>query len=424
MIKVLIKNGTVVDPSQGIVDKIDLLIEGDRIKRLDYEIFEPEAQVIDASGLIVAPGFVDLHVHFRDPGQTYKEDILSGSKCAVAGGFTTVVAMPNTNPPIDSPHVARYVSAQGKCWGLCDVLPAGTITVGRKGEELSDFYALKEAGCVCFTDDGSPVQRTDIMQKALIFSSELGVPIMNHCEDDLLSQGSVTEGYLSALTGLKSRYPEAEETMIARDCVLAYRTGGHLHVQHLTTGFGVELIRFFKEKGVKVTCEVNPYHLLLDEGTMLSEGPLARVNPPLRKKEDVLALREALREGVIDCVATDHAPHAPYEKGLIDSSLPGMIGLQTALPIMLKLVEEEVISLVRMVDLMSCAPAKIIGLEVGTLKEGSPADVVIFDPKKEWVLNEETNFSKSKNTPLWGKPLKGKVIYTLKGGRIVYKENS
>ncbi len=423
MLKYLIKGGTVVDPSQGLFEELDILIEGEKIKKLGRELFEPEAQIIDAKGLIVCPGFVDLHVHLRDPGQTYKEDILSGSKSAVAGGFTTVVCMPNTEPPIDTPQTARYVIATANCWGLCNVLPAGTITKGREGKELADLYALKEAGCVAFTDDGSPLMDSSLMRKALELSSQLGVPIMNHCEDDYLARGVINEGEVSALLGISSRPPEAEDVLNARDCILAYYTGGHVHIQHLTTALGVEIIRYFKGKGARITCEVNPNHLLFTEKEVLRSGANARVNPPLRKEEDRRALLQAIADGTVDCIATDHAPHAPHEKGRLDSSMPGIIGLQTALPLMLSLVQEGIIDLPRLVELMSTEPAKIINLERGNLKEGSVADIAIFDPNREWLLNEETNFSKSKNTPLWNRVLRGKVTYTIKAGKLVYKDN-
>lgn len=411
-----------MDPSQGLSGRYDLLIEGDKISRVGEEIFEPEAQVIDASGLVVVPGFVDLHVHLRDPGQTYKEDILSGSKAAAAGGFTTVVCMPNTEPPIDSPPIVEYILRKANSYGICRVLPAGTITKGRKGKELSDFFGLRKAGCVAFTDDGSPVMDSGVMRRALELSAQMDVPIMNHCEDDSLASGAINEGEVSALTGISSRPPEAEDILNARDCILSLYTGGHVHIQHLTTALGVEIVRYFKGKGAKVTCEVNPYHLLFTEEEVLRSGGNAQVNPPLRRREDVKVLREALSDGTIDCVATDHAPHAPFEKGRLGSAMPGMIGLQTALPMMLLLVSEGVISLSKMVELMSTNPARIIGVEGGTLREGSPADVALIDVKKEWVLDEGTNLSKSRNTPLWGKRLVGKVIYTIKGGRIVYKE--
>ncbi|HIC98082.1 MAG TPA: dihydroorotase [Aquificaceae bacterium] len=424
MLKHLIKGGTLIDPSQDLVGVYDLLIEGDKIKEIGEDLFEPEAQIIDAVGLVVAPGFVDLHVHFRDPGQTHKEDVLSGSRCAVAGGYTTVVCMPNTDPPIDSPEIACYVKERAKNYGLCDVLPAGTITKRREGKELANLWALREAGCVAFTDDGSPVMDAEIMKRALELSAQLGVPVMSHCEDNNLARGEINEGKVSALLGLGTRPPEAEDILNARDCILALRTGGHIHIQHLTTALGVDIIRFFREKGARVTCEVNPYHLIYTEEEVLFSGANARVNPPLRKEEDLKALREAIADGTIDCVATDHAPHTFSEKNLLETSPPGIVGLQTALPIMLGLVSEGVLSMLRMVELMSTKPAAILGIEAGTLKRGAPADIVIFDPSKEWVLCEETNFSKSRNTPLWGKKLRGKVIYTIKRGRVVYKDNN
>ena len=423
MIKYLIKKGTLIDPSQNLEGVYDILVEGDRVKRIGTDIFEPEAEIIDAEGLVVAPGFVDLHTHLRDPGQTYKEDIESGSRCAVAGGYTTVVCMPNTDPPIDSPWVAEYVLLKSKCLNICNVLPAGAVTKGRRGKELTDMYSLKEAGCVAFTDDGSPVMDSGLMRKALEISAQIGVPILDHCEDDSIATGSVNGGEVSALIGFSSRPPEAEDVLNARDCILAYHTGGHIHIQHLTTALGVDIVRYFKDKGSKVTCEVNPYHLILSEEEILRQGSLARVNPPLRREEDIKALRSALVDGTIDCVATDHAPHAGFEKGLVEGAMPGMIGLQTALSVMISLVSEGVITLRRMVQLMSTNPAKILGIEAGTLKEGSVADIVIFDPDKEWVLNEETNYSKSRNTPFWGRTLRGKVIYTIKAGRVVYKDN-
>ncbi|NPA32590.1 MAG: dihydroorotase [Aquificae bacterium] len=422
MLKLIVKNGYLVDPSQNLEGNYDILVENGVIKKIDKNIFAPEAQVIDAKGLVVSPGFVDPHVHLRDPGQTHKEDIESGSKCAVAGGFTTIVCMPNTSPPLDNPSTVHYVLKKSKDIGLCRVLPAGTITKGRKGEELSDFYALKSAGCVAFTDDGSPVMSANVMRRALELCSQLGTLVMNHCEDDTLAYGAVNEGKLSALIGLSERPPEAEEIQVARDCILSLRTGGSLHIQHVSTELSVEIIRYFKEKGAPVSAEVNPHHLLFTEEELLRSGANAKVNPPLRTEKDRKALISALLDGTIDCFATDHAPHAPFEKGLIELSPPGMIGLQTALSCALELYREGVLNLRKVVELMSTNPARLLKLPFGTLKENSPADITIFDPNKEWVLNEETNLSKSKNTPLWGKTLKGKVIYTIKEGKLVYKD--
>lgn len=423
MSRILIKKARLVDPSQHLDRTGDILIEKGRIKAVGEDLFELEAQVIDARGLVASPSFVDLHVHLRDPGQEYKEDLGSGMRCAVAGGFTTLVCMPNTTPPIDTPEVAQYILRKSEDLGLCRVLPAGAITKGRKGRELVDFYALKRAGCVAFTDDGAPLMDSKLMERALELTAQLGSFVMNHCEDDRLAYGHINEGYVSSLLGIASRSASAEDVLVARDCILAYHTGGHIHLQHLSSSLSLELVRFFKEKGARVTCEVNPYHLLFTERELLSSYALAKVNPPLRKEEDRKALLEGLKEGTIDCIATDHAPHAVWEKGQIEKAMPGMIGLQTALPMMLELVREEVISLSRMVELLSCRPARILGIDsCGTLKEGTRANLVLFDPEKEWVLEEKTNYSKSQNTPLWKRRLRGKVMYTIFEGRLVYQD--
>lgn len=423
MSKILIKKARVIDPCQKVDHVKDILIEKGRIKAIGDNLFELETQVIEAKGLIACPSFIDLHLHLRDPGQEYKEDLESGMRCAVAGGFTHIVCMPNTKPPIDSPEVAQYIIKKAEDIGLCRVLPAGAITKGRKGQELVDFYQLKKAGCVAFTDDGSPLMDSRLMEKALKLTNQLGSFIMNHCEDDKLAYGHVNEGKISSLLGIAARPASAEDILVSRDCILAYHTGGHIHIQHLSSSLSLDIIRFFKEKGAKITCEVNPYHLLFNEEELLSSYANAKVNPPLRQEGHRRALLEALRDGTIDCIATDHAPHALWEKTSLEKAMPGMIGLQTALPMMLTLVREGYISLMRMVELMSCAPAKILGIDdCGCIKEGSKANLVIFDMEKEWILNEDTNFSKSKNTPLWGKVLKGKVIYTIFEGKLVYKD--
>ncbi len=423
MSKILIKRARVIDPSQGLDSVKDILIEKGRIKSVGDGLFELEAQIIDAHGLIACPSFVDMHVHLRDPGQEYKEDLESGMKSAVAGGFTTLVCMPNTNPPIDSPEVAQYIIRKAEDIGLCKVLPAGALTKGRKGKDLVDFYALKRAGCVAFTDDGSPLMDPGLMEKALRLTAQLGSLVMNHCEDDRIAYGYINDGYVSSLLGLASRSASAEDILVARDCVLAYYTGGHIHIQHVSSSLSLDIIRFFKDKGVRVSCEVNPYHLLFNELELLNSYANAKVNPPLRGEDQRKALLEALKDGTIDCVATDHAPHAPWEKGSLEKAMPGIIGLQTALPMMLQLVEEGHISLSKMVELMACNPAKILGLEdCGSIRVGAKANLVLFDPEREWILGEETNFSKSRNTPLWNKPLKGKVIYTIFEGRVVYQD--
>ncbi len=423
MSKLLIKRGRIVDPSQNLDTVMDILVEKGKIKAIGENLFELEAQLIDASGLVVCPSFVDIHAHLRDPGETYKEDIESASRCAVAGGYTTLVCMPNTKPPIDNPHVANYIIQKAKSVGLCYILPSGTLTKGREGRELSDFYALKQAGCVALTDDGSPLMDSRLMQRALELAGQLGLLVMNHCEDDTIAYGHINEGYVSSLLGVASRPPQAEDILVARDLILSYHTGSPLHIQHLSSALSVELIRYFKGKGAKVSCEVNPYHLVFTQEEVLKSGSLAKVNPPLRREEDRQALLEALKDGTIDCIATDHAPHATWEKGQIEKAKAGMIGLQTALPIALELVRHGHINLSKMVELMSCAPAKLLRLEdCGALKVGSKANLTIFDPEREWVLDERTNFSKSQNTPLWKKTLKGKVIYTIYEGKVVYSD--
>ncbi len=421
MSKFLVKKGRVVDPSQNMDVVRDILIENGVIKSIGEDIFEHDAQIVDASGKVVCPSFVDFHVHLRDPGQTYKEDIESGSRCAVAGGYTHMVCMPNTKPPIDSPEIVEYIKDKAEKVGLCRIMPSGAITKGREGKELTDFYALKRAGCLVLTDDGSPLMDSRLMKKALELAGQLGLLVMNHCEDDKLAYGYVNDGYVSSLLGVLPRPKSAEDILVARDCILSYYTGSPLHIQHVSSPLSVDMIRYFKDKGAKVSCEINPHHLLFTEEEVLKSGSNARINPPLRSQKDRQALLEALKDGTIDCVATDHAPHAPWEKGQIENAMPGVIGLQTALPSMLELVREGIINLRRVVELMSCNPAKLLGLECG-IKEGSLANLVIFDPEREWVLDESTNLSKSKNTPLWNGKLKGKVLYTFFNGRVVYKD--
>ncbi len=420
MSKILIKKARTIDPSQNLDDTLDILISDGKIEKIGKSIQKSEAKVIEATGLVLCPSFVDIHVHLRDPGQTYKEDIESGSKCAVAGGYTTLVCMPNTIPPIDDPAIAQYIINKSEKVGLCKVFPAGAITKGRKGKELTDFYALKKAGCVALTDDGAPLMDSLLMQRALELAADLGLLIMNHCEDDRIAHGHINEGSVSSLLGIPSRPASAEDILVARDCILSYHIGSPIHMQHISSSLSLDIIRSFKEKGAKVSCEVNPYHLFFTEEEILRSYANAKVNPPLRKETSYLI--SGLVDGTIDCIATDHAPHAPWEKSSIEKAMPGMIGLQTALPLMLKLVEEGIITLKRMVELMSYNPLKILNLPYHPIKEGETANLVIFDPKQEWILNEATNMSKSKNTPLWNKKLKGKVKFTFFEGRIVYED--
>lgn len=422
---ILIKNGHVVDPQNNLNDKFDILIEKGEIKRIEKNI-QPFAgcEVIDAEGKIITPSFTDIHVHFRDPGQTYKEDIESGSKAAVAGGYTTVVCMPNTIPAIDDVPIVRYIIEKGEEVGLCRVLPSAAITKGRKGKELTEMALLKDAGAVYFTDDGAPVMDSFIMRKAMEYAGSLGTFVADHCEDLNLSQNGVAhEGEIAAALGLPPLPPEAEDTMVARDCILSIQTGMPVHICHISSKLSVEIVAWAKAMGAKVTAEVTPHHLYLTDEEFLDFSCIAKVSPPLRTHEDIEATRWALASGIIDFVATDHAPHAHYEKMQeLQACPPGMLGLQFALPIVLELVKKDYFDLDRMVEVMSIEPAKKIGLKPPQIKECEIAELTIFDPFETWEVNEETILSKSKNTPLLGRKLTGKVKYTFFNGKIVYRD--
>ena len=425
MAKLLIKGGYIVDPSQNIEGISDLLIENGRISKIEKNISPSgDEEVINAKGLVVAPAFVDPHAHLRDPGFIHKEDIESGSKAAVFGGFTVVVSMPNTKPETDNPAIVQYQILKAKEVGLINLFPAAAITKGRKGKELTEFGALKEAGAIALTDDGTTPTDEALLRRAFEWAADLDLLITDHAELPSLSKGHLNEGKVSALLGIEGRNRVAEALAVARDGYLAQITGARVHIQHMTAKESVELLEFFKNKGVNITGEVNPNHLLLTEEAILKYGAIAKVNPPLRTEEDRKALIKALAEEIIDCIGTDHAPHSPEEKAKpLDQAPPGMLGFQVALPALVKLYNEGYITLKRLVEVLSTSPAKILKLypEYGTLKVGTTADVVIFDLKKEWVFSEEINPSKSKNSPFLNQKLVGKVIYTIKGGKIVYR---
>lgn len=422
---IIIKNGYLVDPENNLNEKFDILIENGVIKKIDKDI-EPfaGAEVINAENLIITPSFVDLHVHFRDPGQTYKEDIYTGSLAAVAGGYTTVVCMPNTLPAIDDVTVVRYIIEKGEEVGLCRVLPSAAITKGRKGKELTEMALLKDAGAVYFTDDGAPVMDSFIMRKAMEYAGSIGSFVADHCEDlNLSNNGVAHEGEIAAALGLPPLPPEAEDTMVARDCILSIQTGMPVHICHISSKLSVEIVAWAKAMGAKVTAEVTPHHLYLTDEEFLDFSCIAKVSPPLRTHQDIEATRWALASGIIDYVATDHAPHSHNEK-MMDLHIcpPGMIGLQFALPIVLELVKKDYFDLNRLVEVMSTNPAKKIGIKPPALKEGEIAELTIFDPFESWEVNEETILSKSKNTPLLGRKLVGKVKYTFYNGKMVYKD--
>jgi dihydroorotase len=429
-ISLLIRGGHIIDPNQSIDQVGDLLIAEGKIVQIDSTVILSKAQHLDATGLVVCPGFIDLHCHLREPGFEDKETIATGTKAAAIGGFTTVCCMANTNPPLDSPPAVDWVKQKASRDSLVAVLPIGCITKGRKGEKLTDMAGLAEAGVVAFSDDGDPVASSQLMRRAMEYSRDLGSPIIDHCEDKTLSNnGIINEGQMSAKLGLKGIPAAAEEVMVTRDLTLAKLTRARLHIAHVSTKGSVELIRRAKEEGVSVTAEVTPHHVTLTEERIAGESPNksfdtnAKVNPPLRTKEDVQALIKGLKDGVIDAIATDHAPHTPADKNCApELAAFGISGLETALGCLMGLVHRGEISLTQLISKLTCEPARVISRngELGTLKARAPANITIFDPDREWIVNSRNFASKGKNTPYDGYKFKGKIMATIVSGRIVY----
>jgi dihydroorotase len=428
----LIRGGHIIDPSQGIDQVGDLLIAEGKIMQIGGTVIPGEAKNLDASGLVVCPGFIDLHCHLREPGFEEKETIATGTKAAAIGGFATVCCMANTEPPLDTPTAVAWVKQKASKDSLVAVLPIGCITKGRKGEELTDMGELAEAGVVAFSDDGNPVASSQLMRRAMDYSRDLGLPIIDHCEDKALSgNGIINEGQISTELGLKGIPAAAEEAMVARDLTLAKQTKARLHIAHVSTKGSVELIRRAKRDGISATAEVTPHHLTLTEERITDKAsnepfdPNAKVNPPLRTKEDVQALIEGLKDGVIDAIATDHAPHTLAGKNCgLELAAFGISGFETALGCLMGLVHQGAISLTQLISKLTCEPAKVIGRngELGTLKAGTPANITILNPDREWVVNSSSFASKGKNTPYDGYKFKGKVMATIANGRIAYIE--
>ena len=443
MSSLLIRGGRVLDPASGLdMASGDILIEDGRIAAVGPDLTErastgsarTDLKVIDASGLVVCPGFVDLHTHLRDPGFEYKETIETGTRAAARGGFTTVCAMPNTEPPIDSRSVVDYVLGRAAEAGVVRVLPIGCVTKGRAGTQLAELGELAEAGCVAFSDDGAPVADAAVMRRALEYASTFDTPVVDHCEDPQLAGGVMHEGWVSTRLGLQGIPAASEESAIARDLALAAQTGARLHIAHISTAGGVELVRRAKAAGLRVTAEVTPHHLALThEAVMHREGESglaydtnAKMYPPLRRPEDVAACIEGLRDGTIDAVATDHAPHAVQEKLCeFDAAAFGMSGLETAFALAMTAVEIGVLSLERLVEALTIGPVRALGLDrrvpgLGTLAVGASGDVVLLDPKREWLVDPEAFASKGKNTPLGGRRLRGQVVATAYAGEVVH----
>ncbi len=424
---ILIKGGTVVDPVRGKEEKRDIIIDGERIKDILPQGKIPKENVfqkiINAENMIICPGLVDMHVHLREPGHEYKEDIESGTLAAVAGGFTAVACMPNTDPPNDNSSVTSFILRQAEIKAHCRVYPIAAITVGRKGERLTEFGDLKKAGAVGVSDDGRSVLNSDLMRRALEYAKYHGLAVISHCEDPYLSEGGVMhEGEVATMLGLMGIPSESEEIMVARDILLSKLTKAPVHIAHVSTKGSVELIRRAKEEGIPVTAETAPHYFSLDHRAVIGYDTNAKVNPPLRTEEDVEEIKKGLKEGVIDVIATDHAPQSPLEKDVeFDKAEFGMIGLQTALPLTLNLVREGILSLPEAIKKLSYAPASILGIPWSNIEIGARADIVIIDPDYSYVLEERHIFSKSKNTPFLGKRLSGIVKFTIIEGKIIYE---
>ncbi len=419
----LIKAGRVIDPSQGIDKVADLLVENGVVKEIGAGLAAPAGtEVIDAAGKYVVPGLIDMHVHLRDPGLEYKEDIVSGARAAVAGGFTSVCCMPNTKPVIDNKAIASYIIAKAKEQGLCNVFPVGTITQGMGGERLSEMGELKESGCVAVSDDGRPVKSAELMRRALQYARGMGIMVISHAEDlELVGEGTMNEGFTSTELGLKGIPRVAEDIATAREIMLAEYTGSPVHIAHVSTEGAVRIIRDAKARGVRVTCETAPHYFTLTDDAVRGYNTNAKMNPPLREAADLAAIREGLADGTIDCIATDHAPHHIDEKDLeFNEAMNGIIGLETSLPLSLGLVRDGVLTLPALVERMSCRPSAILGLDRGTLRPGAIADVTVIDPEKGWTVTPAALASKSKNSPWLGAEMQGAAACTIVGGKVVY----
>jgi len=419
--RLVIKSGYVIDPSQSLEGIFDVLVENGVIKAVDINIDVEEAEVIHAQGKIVTPGLIDVHVHLREPGFEYKETIHTGVKAAVAGGFTAVCCMANTNPVNDNQEVTRYILKKATECGLARVYPIGAVSKQLKGEELACIGELKEAGVVALSDDGNPIVNSGFLRRALEYAKYFNLPIISHAEDrSLAPAGVMNEGKISTLLGLPGIPAISEEIMVFRDIKLAELTKWHVHIAHVSTAGSIELIKKAKEKKIKVTAETCPHYFTLTEEAVKEFNPNTKVSPPLRTTADLEAIKQALKEGIIDIIATDHAPHQALEKEVPFEQAPsGIIGLESALPISLKLVEEGVLTWSQLVTKMSYAPAKVFNLPGGSLKPGNLADITIIDPNLSYKIDVTQFYSKGRNCPFNGWEVKGKAIITIIGGNIV-----
>lgn len=422
MTKLLIKGGRVISPAQKLDDICDVLIEDGKISAIGKGLSEKDAKVIDASGKVVTPGLVDIHVHLRDPGQEYKEDIASGTLSAVAGGFTSVACMPNTKPVNDNQAVTTYILKKAAEVGHCRVFPIASVSKGLDGESLTEMGELKALGVYAVSDDGKPVSNPQLMRRAMEYAKPFGLIITSHAEDlDLVASGVMNEGPISTELGLKGIPWVAEDAATSREVMLAEFTGAHLHVAHVSTKGSIDIVRQAKKRGVTVTCEAAPHHFTLTDEAVRGYNTNAKMNPPLRSAADMAAVREGIADGTVDAIATDHAPHHIDEKNVeFSNAMNGIVGLETALPLTLRLVDDGVIDLSKAIELLTSGPAKALGLPVGELTVGGAADVTVIDPALEWTVVAQQLKSKSKNTPFDGWQMKGAAVCTIVAGKVAF----
>jgi dihydroorotase len=420
--KLLIKNGHIIDSANKVNEVTDLLVIDGKIARLGKNIEESDAEIIDANGLLVLPGFVDAHCHLREPGFEYKEDIESGTRSAAAGGFTSIACMPNTNPVVDNKAIVSYIKSTVKEKGYVNVFPIAAISKGMKGEELSEIGELAKAGAVAISDDGKPVVNSSLMKKAMQYSSMFGIKVISHCEEkDLADEGVMNEGYTSTIMGLKGIPAPSEEIMVAREAILSEYLKIPIHIAHVSTELSVDIVRNAKKRGVKITAETCPHYFSITEEACLGFNTLAKVNPPLRTEKDRLAVIEGLRDGTIDMIATDHAPHHKDEKNVeFNIAANGLVGFETAFALaMTYLVKNGALTMEELVYKLTEAPSKMLGIDKGTLGVGKDADITIVNPDEEYVVDIEKFKSKSKNSPYNGFKLSGTIQYTIVGGKVV-----
>lgn len=418
-----IAQARVIDPAAKRDAVGDLFIKDGRIVASLSAAEKKKARKLDGRGLVACPGLVDIHVHFREPGQTHKETIASGSRCAAAGGFTTVVCMPNTSPVVDTAGTIQFIKDAVQRDAVVKVLPTGCITVGMKGQALAPIGSLKRAGVVAITDDGDCVQSNELMRRACEYAKMFGLPIMDHCQDHSLTQGAVmNEGVMSTRLGLRGWPNAAEDLIVSRNVVLSSYTGAHIHMQHVSSQYSVEILRRAKARGIRVTGEATPHHIALTDSELVGYDTNFKMNPPLRTEADRQAIIAGLRDGTLDCIATDHAPHTNYEKDReFDFAPNGILGLETALAVTLGvLVKEHRFKLPAVVDLMTRKAAGILGLPAGTLADGAAADVCLFDPAEKWTYDAKAGFSKSSNSPWHGRTLTGRVKTTIVDGKVIF----